>query len=84
VIGFAHEQGLTRAGDGLIAAAEPPVPAGDTAVVQGALEGSNVKPVLEMTTMLATVRVFEGAQRLLDTEHELERQAVERSIRTSG
>ena len=34
--------------------------------------------------MLATVRAFEGAQRLLDTEHELERQAVERSIRASG
>ena len=28
--------------------------------------------------MLASVRAFEGAQRLLDTEHELERQAIER------
>ena len=53
-------------------------------VVQGALEGSNVQPVLEMTTMLASVRAFEGAQRLLDTEHELERQAIERAVRAAG
>ena len=53
-------------------------------LVQGALEGSNVQPVLEMTTMLATVRAFEGAQRLLDTEHELERQAIERAGRGGG
>ena len=48
-------------------------------MVQGALEGSNVQPVLEMTAMLASVRAFEGAQRLLEAEHELERQAIERT-----
>ena len=53
-------------------------------MVQGALEGSNVQPVMEMTTMLASVRAFEGAQRLLDTEHELERQAIERAGRVVG
>ena len=53
-------------------------------MVQGALEGSNVQPVLEMTTMLETARAFEGAQRLLDTEHELERQAIERIGPDSG
>jgi flagellar basal-body rod protein FlgF len=84
VVGFAREQVMPQAGDRLFSAAEPPIPASDAVVVQGNLEGSNVKPVLEMTTMLATVRAFEGAQRLLDTEHELERQAVERSIRASG
>ncbi len=59
-------------------------PAEGARVVQGALEGSNVQPVLEMTTMLASVRAFEGAQRLLDTEHELERQAIERAARAAG
>jgi flagellar basal-body rod protein FlgF len=53
-------------------------------VVQGALEGSNVQPVVEMTTMLAAVRAFEGAQRLVETEHELERQAIERARPASG
>ena len=43
-----------------------------------------MQPVLEMTAMLASVRAFEGAQRLLDTEHDLERQAVERAVRAAG
>ena len=44
----------------------------------------HVQPVMEMTTMLVTVRAFEGAQRLLDTERELERQAIERAGRGAG
>lgn len=84
VYGFANEQALRRAGDGLFTAEGPAVPAEGARVVQGALEGSNVQPVLEMTAMLASVRAFEGAQRLLDTEHELERQAIERAVRAGG
>lgn len=84
IVDFAHEQALERTGDGLLAATEFPAPASTTRVVQGALEGSNVQPVVEMTAMLETVRAFEGAQKLLDTEHELERQAIERTIRTAA
>jgi flagellar basal-body rod protein FlgF len=82
--GFAHEEALARVGGGLYAAGESPTPAQSTRVVQGALEGSNVQPVLEMTTMLETARAFEGAQRLLETQHELLRQAIERTVRASG
>ena len=83
IVSFAHEQALTRTGDGLLASKELPVP-GTARVVQGALEGSNVQPIVEMTTMLETVRAFEGAQKLLETEHELERQAIERTIRVGA
>jgi flagellar basal-body rod protein FlgF len=81
---FADEQALRHAGGGLLAADAPPVPAAGVRVVQGALEGSNVRPVLELTTMLASVRAFESAQRLLDSGHELERQAIERAGRAAG
>ena len=84
VYAFANPHSLRRQGDGLYAATAPALPAERAQLVQGALEGSNVQPVLEMTTMLATVRAFEGAQRLLDTEHELERQAIERAGRGGG
>ncbi len=84
VFGFANEQTLRRAGDGLFTASVPASPVNGARVVQGALEGSNVQPIMEMTTMLASVRAFEGAQRLLDTEHELERQAIERTGRAAG
>ena len=82
---FPNEHALRHAGDGLFAAEEPGLPPSPaTRLVQGALEGSNVQPVLEMTAMLASVRAFEGAQRLLDTEHDLERQAIERAVRAAG
>ncbi len=84
IYGFANEQALRRVGDGLFEAGEAAAPAEDAHLIQGALEGSNVQPVLEMTTMLATARAFEGAQRMLDTEHELERQAIERAGRGAG
>ncbi len=84
IVGFAHEQALEQVGDGLLASSEAPVPAAGTHLVQGALEGSNVQPIVEMTTMLDTVRAFEGTQKLLDTEHELERQAIERTIRVAA
>jgi flagellar basal-body rod protein FlgF len=84
LVAFANEQALEPIGGGLYTTDQPPVPASGTRVVPGALEGSNVQPVLEMTTMLETVRAFEGASRLLETQHELERQSIERTIRVGG
>jgi flagellar basal-body rod protein FlgF len=84
ILGFAHEEALERVGGGLYASAEAPAPAEGSRLVQGALEGSNVQPVLELTAMLETQRAFEGAQRLLETQHELERQTIERTVRAAG
>jgi len=80
---FADDQRLERVGDNLYRTDQPPT-AGGGKLVQGALEGSNVRPALEMTTMLETVRAFEGAQKLLDTQHEIERQTTERTVRSGG
>lgn len=84
LVGFADERLLERQGDGLYRSAEATQSEAGGRLVQGALEGSNVQPVLEMTTMLATVRAFEGAQKLLDTQHELDRSTIDRTIRTSS
>ena len=48
------------------------------------LEGSNVQPILEMTEMMATVRAYQGVQRLLDSHHELQRRAIERLLEVSS
>ncbi len=80
---FPDEQFLERVGANLYRTDQAPSPASGR-LLQGTLEGSSVKPVLEMATMLETVRAFEGAQRLLDAQHEIERQTIERTIRASG
>lgn len=43
---------------------------------QGMLEGSNVKPVLEMTTMMKTVRSVSATTQNIDNSYELQRKAI--------
>ncbi len=49
LVTFADEQRLRKVGGGLYRADQAPQPAADARVVQGALEGSNVQPIVEMT-----------------------------------
>ena len=76
---FEGAGGLVPEGGGLWRAEAPPLP-GTARVAQGMLEGSNVRPVLEMTRLIETTRAFEGTQRLLETRHELGRKTVERVL----
>jgi flagellar basal-body rod protein FlgF len=84
LVTFADEQRLVPVGDDLYRTVQAPLPATEARVVQGALEGSNVRPIIEMVEMMATVRAYQGTQRLLDTDHELHRQAIERMLETTG
>lgn len=45
-------------------------------VIQGAIEGSNVQAVREMTEMMEVTRSYQSVQRLLENEHERIRNAV--------
>jgi flagellar basal-body rod protein FlgF len=84
LVSFPDEQALTRLGGGLYASTVDPVPAEATAEVhQGMLEGSNVVSVNELTQMLDIVRRYESAQRILDSEHERARKAIERLARVA-
>ena len=88
LVAFADEQALEKAGDGLYRSpaegAPPPEPAAGARVVQGMLEGSNVKPIVEIATMMATLRAFQGTQQLLDSHHEMQRRAIERMLETTA
>ena len=46
-------------------------------VVQGMIEESNVQPIIEMTKMINAMRGYQGAQRIVETEHERQRTAIE-------
>jgi flagellar basal-body rod protein FlgF len=83
LVAFADEQALRREGDGLYRAEAVPRPATGR-LVQGALEGSNVAAVTEMTAMIATARAFEGVQRLIEAQHETAMRAIDRMISVKG
>ena len=80
---FKNEQQLTREGDGLYSSpVAPEPPGGEGHIVQGALEGADVQPVMEMTSMMQATRLFEGTQKMIDTHHELEMKAIDGMIST--
>jgi flagellar basal-body rod protein FlgF len=47
-------------------------------IVQGALEGSNVSPVLELTRLIEISRAYENAARVVQSADQLRRETLER------
>ena len=71
LVRFDDPQALSKVGSGLYdAKGQPPLPANDSQVFQGMIENSNVKGVVEMTRMIDTVRSYQAAAKLADTEHQ--------------
>jgi flagellar basal-body rod protein FlgF len=82
VVRFEKPQNLLGEGNRLFDANnEAPVPIQRPKVVQGALEGSNVSPILEMTRLTAEMREFQYASNFTEREGERISNAVERIMR---
>ncbi|GLK77738.1 flagellar basal-body rod protein FlgF [Methylopila jiangsuensis] len=76
---FEDMAGLEKDGTSLFRASGTPVEAGPaTRVLQGAVEKSNVKPVLEMSRLVEVSRSYSSIASLLDKQDELRRSAIER------
>jgi flagellar basal-body rod protein FlgF len=82
VVRFENPQNLMAEGNRLFDAQnEAPVPVERPKVVQGALEGSNISPILEMTRLTAEMREFQYASMFTEREGERITNAVERIMR---
>jgi len=80
VVTFADPQALIREGNMYASSGQAAreVDFTETAVIQGALERSNVNPIDEMVEMIALHRNFEAAQRGIRLQDESAKQAIER------
>ena len=82
VVRFANNQTLVAEGDRLFdAAGQQPEQVAQPGVVQGAVEGSNVQSITELTRMMAEVREFQFATQFAEREGERIQTAVERILR---
>lgn len=82
VVRFDDEQALKAEGDRLFdAAGQDPRELPRPQIIQGAVEGSNVQPVVELTRMLAELREFQLATQFLEREGERQQAAIERLLR---
>lgn len=75
---FDNLQDLKPSGENTYKAANGGQPATGTKVMQGMVEGSNVQPVVEMTRMIDISREYQSIQRMLQSEHDRQRTAVQR------
>ena len=79
LVNFENPKTLEKAGDGLfvqINLEAEEQPATDTTMSQGYLENSNVSTVEEMTDMLATLRLFETYQKMIQSIDSMDDQSV--------
>lgn len=77
IVRFDSEQELIEKGNGLYeAGAQEPLPADNTIVRQGMLEGSNVEPIIEMNKMIEALRSYQEIQNMLQKDHERQRSVI--------
>jgi flagellar basal-body rod protein FlgF len=78
VVRFANRSALSKQGSNLYAAdaANPPLPANDSLVRQGAVEGSNVTAITEVTNLITISRAYERLTQIMNSTSDLSRQAV--------
>jgi flagellar basal-body rod protein FlgF len=80
---FENYQLVEPQGNGLYATEQPAQPAAGTKMLQGRIEGSNVQSVVEMTRMIEVTREYQSMQRMVQSEHERLRTAIQRMLKTS-
>lgn len=73
---FPNEQAMIEVGNGLYDTKQAGEDATDTRVVQGAVEQSNVKAVVEMIRVNEAVRAYQQTATLLQSEHDRLRNAI--------
>ncbi len=75
---FARPGALERVGGNLLDARGQQAGGFEGRVVQGALEGSNVEPVLELTRLIQISRAYESAAKFVNQTDELRQRSLER------
>lgn len=79
VVTFDNEQKLIEEGENLLSSGDMnELPVERLHVVQGALEGSNVNSIVEMNSMIEILRLYQSSQRMLMSDHERIRGAIQR------
>jgi flagellar basal-body rod protein FlgF len=78
VASFATPSALSKVGDNLWSAQGQTAGEFEGVVVQGALEGSNVRPVQELTRLIEISRAYQSAAKIVSGADELRQRAIER------
>lgn len=78
VVDFPDESRLTKQGSNLYSTAQTPTTPAVVNIRQGALEASNVQPVIEISKMIEVMRSYEATSNLSKSQEDMMRQAIDR------
>lgn len=78
IVEFDNVQELEPVGNNVYTSPTDGNPAEKTVAQQGFLESSNINPVVEMTRMIKILRDFQSTQKVLETEHDRLRSAIQK------
>jgi flagellar basal-body rod protein FlgF len=78
VVDFADNAALVKQGANLYSTGQSPTAPTNPGVRQGALEASNVAPVIEISHMIEVMRAYEATATLAKSQEDMMRQAIEK------
>jgi flagellar basal-body rod protein FlgF len=78
VAGFRRETEMAKEGASLYSTSEPPATPADFKISQGALESSNVAPVIEISHMIEIMRAYQATATMTQSHEDLLRQAIDK------
>lgn len=76
MVSFANTQDMKNEGNTLLSTTQAEIAPTNARLVQGAIESSNVKPIMEMTNMIEVQRSYESARKLIETADEMRSRAI--------
>lgn len=86
IVRFNDPQRLQRLADGLYSAKKPdgvsgadlqPEDVEGPSIIQGALEGSNVQPIIELTRMIEVNRAYDSVKKFIDKEDDRQKKMIQ-------
>ena len=78
VMTFPNERALTKQGANLYSTTQTATPSTESTIAQRMLEGSNVKPVIEISHMVEVMRAYQMTATLSSSQETLMRQAIDK------
>ena len=78
VVQFEDQQAMQAEGNSLFNTTQPSLDVVVPAIAQGTVEGANIQPIVELTSMMAEMREFEFASQFADGEAQREQSAIDR------
>jgi len=84
IVKFDNNEALFPTSSSLLTTSQAPIPITDNVIVQGAVEDSNVNPVLEITNLILIQRAYERAANLIGQENSRLTTAIDKLSQTTA